>query len=161
MVRSIAQFFRHEGIEVTPWIALRIDEAVTSYAIAVQLEQALHTHGVFLVDPKEQPTSEGEQNSDGTKPSEKPKVPAEPRRLHPAVDQSAKARDRFRKALQELQTACENTTARSGTSWAEAIAERLKTLPPIEDGSFAEFLATDDPKRQVQLLNQLTAEVKK
>ena len=105
-----------------PALALRAEELVVAWLTARRMEDVLRNEGVCRMQ------------------QENAKLFKE---VHPVVEKAMKARERVRKALQELEDACKTTAAAGGSG---ALSEEAEPLLRLGDGVLED--AVDFEKRK-------------
>jgi hypothetical protein len=95
------------AIKPSPFVVLRIHDVITQYRIARRLERCVFDEGVVTA-PETAPKNGHDVERYETETDARRLWP----RVHPAVEASAKAWERVRKALHELEAVC--GTARTG-----------------------------------------------
>lgn len=129
------------GPALLPSIALRAEEVVVAWLIARRMEDVLRTEGVCRMQAKGKQRGHAETAQDNN-PSENESVFKE---VHPMVEKAMKARERVRKALEELEEACKNTAATGGSG---ALAEEALPVLRLGDGVLDDALAFEKRKQK-------------
>jgi hypothetical protein len=126
------------GASVTPSLALRAEELVVAWLVARRMEDILRTEGVCRM--QDNPDTPDPETTNRRKDKPLPKVFKE---VHPMVEKAMKARERVRKALQELEEACKATAASGGTG---ALGDEVTALLRLGDGVLDDALAFEKRK---------------
>jgi hypothetical protein len=121
-VSEVEDVFERHGVELTPLLALRVQDVLVSYLVVRRLEETLRRDGIVL---GEHPHSSDEEEG-------------KPARVHPALEAAAKARERLRRAVHELEEAC----TRAGTPIDLGLADRMKPILKQARGVLDEALAS-------------------
>ena len=107
---ALGPFLAASGAGLLPLVALRAEELVVAWLIARRMEDVLRAEGACR-----RPAEEGPRFTE----------------VHPMVEKSMKARERVRKALQELEEACRATAVSGG---AGALGEEVAPLLRLGEG---------------------------
>ncbi len=110
------------GSALVPSVALRAEELVAAWLTARRMEDVLRAEGVCRMQ-------EGDNQCF--------------KEVHPMVEKATKARERVRKALQELEAACKATAASGGTG---ALGDEVSSLLRLGDGVLDDALAYEKRK---------------
>lgn len=122
-------------------IALRAEELVMTWLAARRMEDILRAEGVYRTQEKRERRSKAE-----TAPNNSAKENQHVfKEVHPMVEKAMKARERVRKALQELEDACKATAAAGGSG---ALAEEAAPLLRLGDGIMDDALAFEKRKQK-------------
>lgn len=116
------------GVPLTPLILVRLEDLATAWLIARRLEDALWHRGVFCAAPPKR-----RQDTDDAAQA-----------VSPLVEQSGKARERVRKAMKDLEEACEKL----GTPIDQGLADAVRPLLRAADGVLADALAFEQAKQR-------------
>jgi len=130
----LAQFdklFRDRGVELTPGVMLRTWEVTTMAVVVRRLVRSLDEHGFHEAD--EGPV----QEPDGPEASRKP---ASTGKVRPAVGLLSKVFECMRKAMNELESACNAM----GTPIDKSEIEELAPLMMLTDDVLREAYGNDD-----------------
>ncbi len=121
----LGPFLAGPGAGLLPLVALRAEELVAAWLIARRMEDVLRAEGVCRMHDEE----------------------GEPRfkEVHPMVEKSMKARERVRKALQELEEACKTTAVSGG---AGALGEEVAPLLRLGEGVLEDTLDFEKRKQK-------------
>lgn len=109
---------------LAPSIAIRAEELIVAWLSARRMEDVLRNEGVCRMQEDNGPVF---------------------KEIHPMVEKSMKARERVRKALQELEEACKATAASGGTG---ALGEEIGPLLRLGDGVLDDALACEKRRQK-------------
>jgi hypothetical protein len=138
------------AIKPSPFVVLRIHDVITQYRIARRLERCVFDEGVVTA-PETAPKNG--HTSNGTKPNGRAKTVAA---VHPAVEASAKAWERVRNALHDLEAVCGTAAAGHALSLADAVAPLLEQ----GEGVLEEAIAVENARqREMDALAQRNREL--
>jgi len=120
--RDMAGLFAGHGVAHSPLLILQVADVCESYLLVRRFEDAIHEDGLF---PQKKREPEGPLGN-----------------ISPAVEPLGKARDRWRKAVKDLEDAC----ARAGTPIDKGLADALKPIVRQADGVLEDALAFEAAK---------------
>jgi len=144
LIRAFEEHFKEQGITVTAFHVMRVHDVITQYRLARRIEQELFEKGIVQ---KEEEKSEVNDNSETQNPAKKTRtMPAKTTtwKLHPAVEALGKAWERFRKAMKELEEACNKDAAKGPLSLADIAGPILEQA----DGVLEEALAVEEDRQK-------------
>jgi len=118
-------FLEGQGAGLLPLVALRAEELVAAWLIARRMEDILRAEGVCHMH-----VVEGELRF---------------KEVHPMIEKSMKARERVRKALQELEDACKATAVSGGSG---ALGEEVSPLLRLGEGVLEDALNFEKRKQK-------------
>jgi hypothetical protein len=121
----LAPFLGGQGAALLPLVALRAEELVVAWLIARRMEDILRAEGVCTLQ-----VVEGELRF---------------KEIHPMVEKSMKARERVRKALQELEEACKATAVSGGSG---ALGDEVGPLLRLGEGVLEDALNFEKRKQK-------------
>lgn len=122
-------------VKPTPFVVLRMHDVITQYRLARRIERAVFGQGV-VVDPKNGAVDTAIGNGAA-------KQSARSDSLHPGIEPLAKAWERVRKALTELERVCGGDTSDHVPSLADLATPLLERA----DGVMEEAIAVENKRR--------------
>ena len=126
-VDALEALLTGRGVPLTPLILLRLEDLVTAWLAARRIEAALWESGVFTHSPPKRG-----QDADETALA-----------VSGLVEHAGKARERTRKAMKDLEEACEKL----GTPIDQGLADEVKPLLEQTAGVLDDALAFEERKR--------------
>jgi len=129
------------GPALVPSIALRAEELVLAWLTARRMEDVLRAEGVCRMQDKTARRGHADTPQNARTNENEPVF----KEVHPMVEKATKARERVRKALQELEEACKTNAAAGGSG---ALAEEAAPLLRLGDGILDDALAFEKRKQK-------------
>jgi len=126
-VDALETLLAERGVPLTPLILLRLEDLTTAWLAARRIEAVLWDTGVFT----ETPTRRGHE------------AEASHAAVSALVEHAGKARERTRKAMKDLEEACEKL----GTPIDQGLADQVKPLLEQSAGVLEDALAFEQRKR--------------
>jgi len=126
-VDALEALLAERGVPLTPLILLRLEDLMTAWLAARRIEAILWETGVFADAPKR-------RGQDGDEPA---------LTVTALVDHAGKARERTRKAMKDLEEACEKL----GAPIDQGLADTVKPLLEQSAGVLEDALAFEQRKR--------------
>jgi hypothetical protein len=127
-VDALEALLTERGVPLTPLILLRLEDVMTSWLAARRIESILWESGVFA----EAPPKRGQE------------ADAAALAVSSLVDHAGKARERTRKAMKDLEEACEKL----GAPIDQGLADAVKPLLEQSAGVLDDALAFERRKRE-------------
>jgi len=147
LVAGFETLLESRSVEPSPFVVLRMHDVITQYRVARSIERAVFSDGVVGEEVTEDKSTNGEQNGsneNGRKRSSTPKHDLGSVVLHPGVEPLAKAWDRMRKALNELEGVC----GKDAVDHVVSLADLATPILERADGVLEEAVAAESERRE-------------
>ena len=141
LVAGFETLLESRGVDPSPFVVLRMHDVITQYRVARSIEREVFTQGVVSAPGSVCRDEHGQEN--GRKGSNGVEHAAASVSLHAGVEPLAKAWDRTRKALNELESVCGAPTDGHTPSLADLAAPILERA----DGVLEEAVAAENERR--------------
>jgi len=135
-VAALEAVFQRHGVEQTPMVLLRVEDVLVSWLVVRRIEDLLWAEGVYE-----------ESTEDAPKPKSRAGAFASVSQgliLLPAIETAGKARERMRKAVKELEEACE----KMGTPIDRGIHDIMKPIIEGAEGVLEDAIAFEEKKKE-------------
>jgi len=148
LVAGFESVLEARGVKPTPFVVLRMHDVITQYRLARRMERAVFSDGVVHKDEAALPSANGQNGS--------AKAASKNGGMHPGIEPLAKAWERVRKALGELESVCGAETLDYVPSLADIAAPILERA----DGVMEEAIAVENERqRKVRALEERNREL--
>ena len=146
LVAGFETLLETRSVEASPFVILRIHDVITQYRVARRIERTVFADGVVGETDGDHVPDNGAQHGshgNGRKRASKALPDLGSIVLHPGVEPLAKAWDRMRKALNELERVCGNDSVDTALSLADLATPILDRA----DGVLEEAVAAENARR--------------
>ncbi len=147
LVAGFETLLESRSVEASPFVVLRMHDVITQYRVARNIERAVFAEGVVADPPpkidEQHPVVNG-VSSNGHKRSSAAKIDVGSLVLHPGIESLAKAWDRMRKALNELEGVC----GTEASSHVPSLADLATPILERADGVLEEAVAAENERRR-------------
>ncbi len=133
-VAGLEASFQRHGVEQTPMVLLRVEDVLVSWLVVRRIEDLLWAEGVYEAPGED--AAKGKGRGAGLASVSHGLV------LLPAIECAGKARERMRKAVKELEEACE----KMGTPIDRGLHDLMKPIVEGAEGVLEDAIAFEQGK---------------
>jgi len=159
LVAGFETLLESRSVAPSPFVVLRMHDVITQYRVARSIERAVFAEGVVRDHAPEGGAQNGADTGaaeNGRKRNAAAKQKADAVVLHPSIEPLAKAWDRMRKALHDLEAVCGPETNGHVPSLADLATPLLKRADGVLEEAVA---AEEDRKREMRALLERNREL--